>query len=80
MKMNDSMNSVTFKSYDNLFGNENKSLNVRYSNTGDPYTEGIEISLTEPDEGKGYRETSFSMYIEGYELEKLRNLLNELHE
>ena len=55
-------------------GEDGESLEVSYSNMGEPFREGIQLVLDD-----GEHERSPYIFLEKHEAEKLRDLLNGLY-
>lgn len=67
MKIDRTKKHITFH------GEEGCSLEVGYTNMGDPYREGIELRLDDGDERSPY------IFLEEHEVKELRDLLNRLY-
>ena len=58
-----------------LDGEDGSALVVRYDNRGDPYRQGVTIELRE---AGSFSAREVTVFLEGWELEKLRDKLIEL--
>lgn len=67
MKIDRTKNQVKF------FGQDDESLEIGYSNLGEPYREGITLCLDDGDERSPY------IFLETHEVKELRDLLNRLY-
>lgn len=68
MKLDRTKNHVKF------IGEDGCSLEIGYTNMGDPYREGIELRLDD-----GGHERSPYIFLEEHEVKELRDLLNRLY-